>query len=98
MISQYQVSSDTTDISIAQVSNNEPTYYLLKKKRNALSGAVKSQTFSFDEPEEFPTVVLEDTNVAGILDCIDSQGNQWFEVDYLGTGTNIYKFKKYKCK
>tara|TARA_R110002074_G_scaffold71920_1_gene165938 strand:- start:305 stop:2215 length:1911 start_codon:yes stop_codon:yes gene_type:complete len=77
-------SSDTTDISIAQVSNNEPTYYLLKKKRNALSGAVKSQTFSFDEPEEFPTVVLEDTNVAGILDCIDSQGNQWFEVDYLG--------------
>ena len=77
-------SSDPTNISVAQVSNNEPTYYLLKKKRNALSGAIKTQTFSFNEPQEFPTVVLEDNNIGGILDCIDSQGNQWFEVDYLG--------------
>ena len=77
-------SMDPTEISIAQVSNNEPSYYLLKKNRKALSGAIKSINFTFDEPTEFPTVTIQDNNIAGILDCRDSEGEIWSEVDYLG--------------
>ena len=77
-------SLDQTEISVAQIENNEPTYYLLKKKRNALSGAVTSTNFSFADPQEFPTVTIQDNNIGGIIDCFDSDGNEWYEVDYLG--------------
>ncbi len=77
-------SLDTTNISIAQISNNNPTYYLLKKKRRALSGTIATTTFSFGSPQEFPTVLIQDENIGGIIDCFDSDGNEWYEVDYLG--------------
>jgi|TARA_R110000744_G_scaffold68453_1_gene139198 hypothetical protein len=77
-------SLDPTEVSIAQISNNEPTYYLLKKKRRALSGAISSVTFNFGSPQEFPTVLIQDENIGGIIDCFDSDGNEWYEVDYLG--------------
>lgn len=82
----FKVSSslDPTEITVAQVSANLPTYYLLKKKRKAISGEIKSITFSFGEYEEFPTVELSGKNVAYILDATDSDGNKWYEVDYLG--------------
>ena len=82
----FKVSSslDPTEITVAQVSANQPTYYLLKKKRKAISGEIKSITFSFGEYEEFPTVELAGKNVAYILDATDSDGNKWYEVDYLG--------------
>ena len=82
----FTVSSslDITDISIAQISNNNPTYYLLKKKRIALSGAISTATFSFGSPQEFPTILIQDENIGGIIDCFDSDGNEWYEVDYLG--------------
>ena len=82
----FKVSSslDPTEITVAQVSANQPTYYLLKKKRKAISGEIKSITFSFGEYEEFPTVELSGKNVAYILDATDSDGNKWYEVDYLG--------------
>ena len=76
-------SSDPTTISVAQITGNEPSYYLLKKKRNAMSGTIKSATFSFGEYQEFPTVVIQDSNFGGIIDAVDSNGNQYYEVDYL---------------
>ena len=77
-------SLDTTSVSVAQVSNNEPTYYLLKKDRKALSGEIKTITFDFSTPQEFATVLIEDNSIGGIIDCFDSEGRQWYEVDYLG--------------
>lgn len=77
-------SLDPTIISVAQISGNEPTYYLLKKTRKALSGTIQSTTFAFTNPQEFPTVVINDDSIGGIVDCFDSNGNQWYEVDYLG--------------
>ena len=77
-------SLDPTEVSIAQISNNNPSYYLLKKKRNALSGDIKTATFQFSSPEEFPTIIIEDENIGGIVDCFDDNGDQWYEVDYLG--------------
>ena len=77
-------SLDLTEVSVAQISNNNPSYYLLKKTRNSLSGTITSISFQFASPQEFPTIIIEDENIGGIIDCFDSEGNQWFEVDYLG--------------
>jgi len=77
-------SLDPTIVTVAQISNNEPVYYLLKKTRKALSGTISSISFPFSNPTEFPTEIISDTNIGGIIDCFDSDGNEWYEVDYLG--------------
>ena len=77
-------SLDLTEVTVAQISGNEPTYYLLKKTRNAISGTSKTQTFSFGAPEEFPTVVINDSNIGSVLSCYDTEGFRWYEVDHLG--------------
>tara|TARA_B110000211_G_scaffold227330_1_gene282032 strand:+ start:1232 stop:3073 length:1842 start_codon:yes stop_codon:yes gene_type:complete len=82
----FSVSSslDPTTISIASLSGGNPQYFLLKKTRKAFSGTIVSQQFSIGTPSDFTTLILEDTNIAGILDVVDSDGNVWYEVDYLG--------------
>jgi hypothetical protein len=83
-------SQDPTEISIYQISGNTPQYYLLKKSRSAISATIKNQTFSFTTPEPFTTIEIEDSNIIGILDIIDSDGNIWYEVDHLAQEM-IYK-------
>ena len=82
----FTVSSsiDPTTISVSQISNGLPTYYLLKKSRKAFSGTINTQTVSFGAPQEFATTVISATNIAGILDVTDTDGNKWYQVDYLG--------------
>ena len=80
-------SQDPTTITIAQVSNGEPVYFLLKKTRKSVSGQILSATFSFSNPTEFPTKILAAENIADIIDVIDSDGNKWYEVDYLAQDT-----------
>ena len=76
-------SLDPTTVTVAQISDNSPTYFLLKKKRKAISGTINSTTFSFGASSEFPTTQISTTNIAGIIDCFDSDGNEWYEVDHL---------------
>ena len=80
-------SQDPTTITIAQVSNGEPVYFLLKKTRKSVSGQILSSTFSFANPTEFPTKILAAENIADIIDVTDSDGNKWYEVDYLAQDT-----------
>jgi len=76
-------SQDPTSITIAQVSGGEPQYYLLRKQRNALSGNIFTKTFSIGEYEEFPTIEIDSETIAEIIDITDSEGNKYYEVDYL---------------
>ena len=79
----FSSSSDPTDITVYSVSNNKPEYFLLKKTRSGVSSTVTSKSFTFGTPQQFQTVEINDSNIVGILDCIDSDGNVWYEVDYL---------------
>jgi hypothetical protein len=76
-------SEDPTEVSIYQIAGDIPQYYLLKKTRNSISATINTQTFTFGSPEQFPTVDITADNIIGILDIVDSDGNTWYEVDYL---------------
>jgi len=82
----FTVSSsvDPTTITIYDLSGGSPNYFLLKKTRKAISSTINSTTFSFSSPIKFSTVEINANNLVGILDCTDSEGNTWYEVDYLG--------------
>ena len=77
-------SGDPTEITVYEISGGNPTYFLLKKSRKAVSSTINTKTFSFGSPVKFSTVELDATNLVNILDCVDSDGNIWYEVDHLG--------------
>jgi len=78
-------SSDPTEVTVYAVDGaNNPTEYLLKKSRKAISATINTTTLTFTSPEEFATREIVANNLIGILDIIDSNGNTWYEVDYLG--------------
>ena len=77
-------SLDITGETVAALSSGNPTYYLLKKTRKAYSGTITSVQHSVGAPQEFLTYDISDNNIAGILDITDSNGEKYYEVDYLG--------------
>ena len=83
-------SSDPTEITIYQISSGNPDYFLLKKTRKAISATINTKDYTFSEPVQFNTIELNDTNIIGVLDCVDTDSNVWYEVDYLAQDT-IYK-------
>ena len=57
--------------------------YTLRRNVRAISGKTKSTTFVIGAPEKFKKITLSDKNVIDIISCVDSNGNNWYEVDYL---------------
>ena len=81
-------SGDPTDISVYSLdSNNQPNFYLLKKKAKATAGDLKTTSFTFTNPERFSTVQIEDNNIIEIIKVTDSDGNRWYNVPYLAQET-----------
>ena len=80
----FSSSLDPTIVNVFQVTNNQPSKYLLTKNRKAISATINTTTFTFGTPQQFPTVEINDTEIIKVLDIVDSQGNVWYEVDYLG--------------
>jgi hypothetical protein len=80
----FSSSFDPTETTLYRTS---PDYYLLKKTRKAISAEIKTSTFTFGSPEKFQTVDINDSNIIGILDIVDSDGNTWYEVPYLAQET-----------
>lgn len=77
-------SSNPTISSLTTISGNSPQYYTLTKTVNAISSVINTQTFDFGNPSPFQTIEINAENILGILDITDSDGNTWYEVDYLG--------------
>ena len=73
-------SLDPTDVTVYQVSSGNPTYFLLKKTRKAISATINSTDFTFTAAKRFDTRNINATNIIGVLDCTDTDGNEWYEV------------------
>lgn len=77
-------STDPTTVTVYTVDgNNNPTNFLLKKSVKAISGQLKTHTFSFGSAQRFSNVVINDSNIVSVVSAVDSNGNNWYEVPYL---------------
>jgi hypothetical protein len=90
---QYSSSSDPTEITVYQASGGVPTSYLLKKTRKAYSATITTKNLSAGNFTPYPTFIITDSNIIGILDIEDSAGNPWYEVDYLAQETILDTIK-----
>lgn len=85
----YSSSNSPTDITIYETddSTKQPIYYLLKKNVRAVSGTLKTTTFTFDTPIAYDKVVLPDKNIIDIISVEESDGDNWYMVPYLAQDT-----------
>jgi hypothetical protein len=72
---------------VYELSGTTPTTFLLKKKRKAISSTINTTTFTFGTPVKFDKRTINSTNIIGILDITDSNGNTWYEVPNLAQET-----------
>jgi len=77
-------SQDPTQVTVYRQVGNVPQQFLLKKTRKAISSTINTTTFTVGNPTQFLTLDINDSNIIGILDIVDSDGNTWYEVDTLG--------------
>jgi hypothetical protein len=85
----FSSSYDPTEVSVYSTSGDTITEFLLKKKVKALSAEIKTTTVTVTSPEKFKTITVQDSNILGVLDIIDSNGagSKWYEVPYLAQDT-----------
>jgi hypothetical protein len=85
----FSSSIDTTEVTIyeSDPTTKLPTYYLLKKQVRAVSGDVKTATFSFTTPVPYDKILLPDTNIIEVISITESDGDNWYEVPYLAQDT-----------
>lgn len=69
---------------LARDGSNAPTMYVVSKKIKLVSADVKVATFSFGSAQKFSKIEITDANVISIISVEDSNGNLFYEVDYLG--------------
>jgi len=75
-------SNDTETIGSTDTSGLASTYTLSRTVK-AVSATEKTITFQVGIPEKFKTLTIPDTNVIDIVSCVDSNGSNWYEVDFL---------------
>ena len=84
---QYSGSASKIDISVYESAGGEPTTYLLKKSASAVSGQQKTERFSFETAKRYDKIRLAQSGITEIISCVDSDGNNWYEVPYLAQDT-----------
>lgn len=91
----FSSSLDPTEVSIYTTTNGgaDVDTFLLKKKRKATASTITTITETFTDVERYPTITINDSNIIGILDIVDSDGNTWYEVPYLAQETIFEKVK-----
>ena len=84
----FSSSFDPTDISVYEIDNSgNVQYYLFKKQVQAISGEIKTSTFTFGDPKPYDKITLPETNVLDVVSVTDDDGNTWYETDYLAQDT-----------
>ena len=84
---KFSSSYDPIEISVFETNNNVPVSYLLKKSVRAYSGDVAQEFFTFNSPKKYTRISLANENVTEIVSCVDSDGNNWYEVGFLAQDT-----------
>jgi len=85
--------ADPENITVAarvDSTTGAPTHYAIKSYGNVVSGQFGQETIAIGDYIKFLRIGMQTRNIAEIISVFDSEGNQYFEVDYLAQDM-IYK-------
>ena len=72
-------------ITVARVdtTTGNPTFFAVKAFGQVVSGQRFSETVTIGNYQRFLKLKLEKTNITDVISVVDSQGNEYYEVDHL---------------
>jgi len=85
-------SNPRNDVAIARndTSTGAPTHYAVRAFGNVVSGFMQQERIDVGPFERFRSVNILTPNISEIISIFDSEGNEYFEVDYLAQDI-VYK-------
>ena len=92
LVEDMRFDDPANDIVVANVntSTGAPTSYAIKAQGQVISGKLETVEIPIGAFQRFRTVEIPDSNAVEIISVFDSEGNEYFEVEYL-TQDMIYK-------
>ncbi len=75
--------SPRVDTVYSRNADGTPEFFLLQRQGSIVSGQVLVKDQTVFSPTSFFEVPLDEDNVIGIVDVVDSDNNKWYEVEYL---------------
>ena len=63
--------------------SGNPLTFIINKPAPLVAAEERTTTFTFGSPQRFTSVLMPEENIIGIESVVDSNGNTWYEVDYL---------------
>ena len=84
---KFSSSYDPTDVTIFSLMGDNPSEFILTKKVTASAGEIATKTVEVIGHQQNFTFEIDDINIIGVLDIVDSNGDKWYEVPYLGQET-----------
>jgi hypothetical protein len=87
-------SNDSNEIVVATSNpqTGNPTAFAVKAYGSVISGKLEEQTVSVGDFKRFLTVPISDPNITEIVSVLDTEGHEYFEVDYLSQDTIFRSF------
>jgi hypothetical protein len=74
-------------VATSDTTTGVPTAFAVKSYGRIVSGEMKQETINVGDFKRFLTVSLADPNITEIVSVTDTEGHEYFEVDYLSQDT-----------
>jgi hypothetical protein len=85
----FSLASNEVVVATVDDTTGVPTEYAIKTSGQVISGEIKRKSIEVGDFERFRKVLMPDQNISEIVTVSDSNGNEYYEVDYL-TQDTIY--------
>nr|MCS5550117.1 hypothetical protein [Gammaproteobacteria bacterium] len=95
LIDNVDFTDPNNQVTVARVDDTtgNPTYFAIKTFGQVVSGQKRLQTTSVEEYQRFLRIKVEDSNISEVISIKDSQGNEYFEVDFLTQDVIVKEFQ-----
>ena len=78
-------SNPNNEIVVAKANGNTgiPTHYAIRATGQVISGEIREEIIEVGSFEKFRKIQLSDENITEVVSVMDSEGHEYFQVDYL---------------
>lgn len=85
LLEDVNFANENNEVVVAEVDNTTgvPTSYAIKTSGEVISGIVDSEEIVLGSYKKFRKLDLQAPNISEIISVVDSEGNPYYEVDYL---------------
>ena len=85
LVENVDFSNPKFPVVVARVDDTTgaPTFYAVKAYGTVVSGIMTTERVTAGSYEKFKTITLTTPNISEVISVFDTEGNEYFEVDYL---------------